>query len=99
MSASTAAAEILVEGRVQGVGFRAFAERRASLLGLVGYVANLPDGRVRVHVEGEPNVIETLLADLRVGPRLARVTRADVRWLPPTGEFFSFDVRAHGEVG
>ncbi len=97
MSASTAAAEILVAGRVQGVGYRAFVERRAFLLGLVGYVANLPDGRVRVHVEGDRNVIETLLADLRVGPRLARVQRADVQWLSPSGRFSSFGVRGHDE--
>ena len=93
MSATTAAAEVLVEGRVQGVGYRAFVERRASALGLVGYVANLEDGRVRVHVEGERSVIETLVAHLETGPRFARVERADVAWLPPSGDFSSFGVR------
>ena len=72
MSASSAAAEILVEGRVQGVGYRAFVERHAASLGLVGYVMNLDDGRVRVYVEGDRTVIETLLGTLATGPRLAR---------------------------
>ena len=88
-------ADIVVEGRVQGVGYRAFVERRAARLGLVGYVMNLPDGRVRVLVEGDRAVIETLLTDLAAGPRLARVNRTDVRWLAPTGEFTGFAVRYH----
>src|SRR5439155_14218496 len=46
------AAEIVVEGRVQGVGYRNFAHRKAAQLGLHGYVMNLKDGRVRVRVEG-----------------------------------------------
>jgi acylphosphatase len=87
------AAEILVEGRVQGVGYRAFVERRAARHGLVGYVMNLADGRVRVHVEGERTAIESLLTDLAEGPRLARVERTDVRWLPATSRFTAFGVR------
>src|SRR5687767_3528055 len=92
MSASSAAAEILVEGRVQGVGYRAFVERRASSLGLVGHVMNLDDGRVRVYVEGNRAVIDTLLRDLAVGPRLARVARTDVRWTTPRGDLRSFGI-------
>lgn len=98
MSAGTTAAEIVVEGRVQGVGYRAFVERRAALLGLVGYVMNLPDGRVRVHVEGDRTVIEALITDLGAGPRLARVERTDVRWLPTTGRFSAFGTR-YDEAG
>ena len=99
MSASSAvAAEILVEGRVQGVGYRAFVERRASSLGLVGHVMNLDDGRVRVYVEGDRGVIDTLLQDLAVGPRLARVARTDVRWTAPRGDVTSFGVRVGRET-
>jgi acylphosphatase len=94
----TSGAQILVEGRVQGVGYRAFVERRAARLGLVGYVMNLPDGRVRVHVEGDRGSIESLLAELAAGPRQARVERTDVRWLTPSGAFTGFTVR-HGEAG
>jgi acylphosphatase len=89
------AATILVEGRVQGVGYRAFVERRAASLGLVGYVMNCRDGRVEVHVEGERRVIEALLEHLAEGPRLAQVVRTDVRWSQAEGRFTRFAVRYH----
>jgi acylphosphatase len=89
-----AAAEILVEGRVQGVGYRAFAERRAGRLGLAGYVTNLPDGRVLVHAEGDETVIKSFLDDLAEGPRGAHVDRTHVKWVTPTREFTSFVIRS-----
>ena len=67
------AAEIIVEGRVQGVGYRDFVQRKAASLGLAGYVMNLKDGRVRVRVEGGREAIEELARDLEKGPPLARV--------------------------
>jgi acylphosphatase len=87
------AAEILVEGCVQGVGYRAFVERKAGILGLVGYVMNLRDGRVRVRVEGGREIIEELARDLEKGPPLARVQQVELLWRPPTGRFSSFSVR------
>ena len=57
------AAEIVVDGRVQGVGYRNFVERKASQLGLMGYVMNLKDGRVRVRVEGGRMVMPVGEAD------------------------------------
>lgn len=88
-----AAAEIIVEGVVQGVGFRDFAHRRAQLLGLLGYVMNLKDGRVRVRAEGSRAAIEELVRYLEKGPPLSRVDHVEVRWRPPTGRFQAFDVR------
>lgn len=88
-----AAAEILIEGRVQGVGFRDYAQRRASRLGLHGYVMNLRDGRVRVHAEGARELVEELARQLRSGPPAARVERVEMRWVPPTGRFTGFDIR------
>ncbi len=93
MSGAKAAAEILVEGRVQGVGYRNFARHRATLLGLAGYVMNLKDGRVRVRVEGARPVIEELVRVLEKGPPLSRVEHVDVRWLPASGRFARFDIR------
>lgn len=97
VTTSNAAAEIIVEGLVQGVGFRAYVDRRASLLGVTGYVMNLNDGRVRVHAEGERRVVEALINDVRLGPRGARVEQASARWIEPTGRFASFGVRYSGE--
>jgi acylphosphatase len=86
-----AAALIVVAGRVQGVGYRAFAERCARRLGVDGYVTNLPDGRVRVHAEGVRPSIEALLAELRQGPRLAQVADVALTWVTPTGRYHGFD--------
>ena len=93
MSVSRAAAEIIVEGRVQGVGYRDYVRRRAMGLGLVGYVMNLKDGRVRVHAEGAREVIEDLMRQLEKGPPLSHVDHVAVRWLLPGRRFASFDIR------
>jgi acylphosphatase len=90
---TSAGAEILVEGRVQGVGYRDFAQRRGAALGLGGYVMNLRDGRVRVRAEGAREVIEELAHELEKGPPLARVASVSIRWIPATGTFSSFSVR------
>jgi acylphosphatase len=93
VSGPTAAADIIVEGRVQGVGYRNFAQRRAAQLGLAGYVMNLKDGRVRARVEGARPVIEELVRALEKGPPLSHIERVTVRWLPASGRFRGFDVR------
>jgi acylphosphatase len=88
-----AAADIIVEGRVQGVGYRNYAQRRAELAGLVGYVMNLKSGRVRARVEGPRAVIEEYVRALEKGPPLSSVETVTVRWLPPTNRFVRFEVR------
>jgi acylphosphatase len=93
MARSISAADIVVEGLVQGVGFRAFAQRRASFLGLVGFVMNRDDGRVMVHAEGDDVAIRELARDLERGPRLARVHRVTVRTIEPSGTYTSFGIR------
>ena len=93
MTIPESAAEIVIEGRVQGVGYRDYARRRAAGLGLGGWVMNLRDGRVRLRAEGPRGRIETLVRELEKGPPLSRVERVDVQWLPPAGTFSDFDVR------
>jgi acylphosphatase len=93
VSAPNSAAEILVEGHVQGVGYRDYVRRRAALLGLSGWVMNLRDGRVRVRAEGPRIVIDELVRALEKGPPLSQVERVEVRWTAPTGRFASFGVR------
>jgi len=87
------AADIIVEGRVQGVGYRNFAQRRAQRLGLAGYVSNLKDGRVRARAEGPRALIEEFVRELEKGPPLAQVTNVAIHWLPPTGQFADFGIR------
>ena len=78
---------------MQGVGYRNFVQRKASQLGLAGFVMNLSDGRVRVRVEGRRGPIEELARDLEKGPPLARVDGLAVTWRPPTGRFAAFGIR------
>jgi acylphosphatase len=66
---------LFVEGRVQGVFYRASAQREGVRLGLSGWVKNLPDGRVEILVEGEEKAVEEFLSWCRKGPPLAKVTR------------------------
>jgi acylphosphatase len=71
---------LLIEGLVQGVGYRVFVRRHALDLGLAGHAENLPDGRVEVVAEGPRHELEHFLERLRVGPLHARVDRIDVQW-------------------
>lgn len=66
-------AGFLISGRVQGVGFRFFAKQLADQIGVVGWVRNLPDGRVEALATGFPNQLAALLAGLEEGPVGARV--------------------------
>lgn len=82
----------VVQGRVQGVGFRAFVLARASQLSLTGWVRNTSSGDVEVLAEGERQALEKFIADLMQGPRAAFVVNVEHDWLPATGEFTHFDV-------
>ena len=73
MSEPLVAAHVFVAGRVQGVAFRWSTQKRALELGVDGWVRNLSDGRVEVHVEGQATAVETLVSWLRHGPSEARV--------------------------
>jgi acylphosphatase len=83
----------IISGTVQMVGFRAFAESRAEMRGITGYVRNLPSGEVEVVAEGDRALLEELLAELRRGPSGARVRNVLVSWEQPRGEFGDFAVR------
>ncbi|WP_439578220.1 acylphosphatase [Elioraea sp.] len=69
---------ILVSGRVQGVGFRAFAARQADRLGIDGWVRNLEDGRVEALAAGEETAVAEFIAALKRGPLIARVASVEV---------------------
>ena len=64
-----------VIGRVQGVGFRAWAGAEARGLGLSGWISNDPDGSVRAVLTGREEAVSLMLERLRVGPPAARVDR------------------------
>jgi acylphosphatase len=99
VSGDQARVEATVRGRVQGVGFRYFVMRRATRLGLRGWVANEPDGSVRCVAEGPGESIEAFLGSLRAGPPGARVDGVDVVRGTATGDLDGFRVRATGHSG
>jgi acylphosphatase len=70
-----------ISGRVQGVGYRAFAARVARALRLRGGARNLDDGRVEVMASGAVHALDRLEAALGEGPRLSRITRVDAEVL------------------
>ena len=88
-----------VRGRVQGVGFRYFVLDLATDLGLVGWVANMPDGSVRCVAEGPRRDLDTLLTALGQGPLGGRVDDVQATWGPAGGSFERFSVRSGGHSG
>lgn len=75
-----ATVRVIVRGKVQGVGFRAYTEMQANALKLDGWVRNRSDGTVEALISGEPAVIERMLIALRVGPPHSAVI--NVRSMP-----------------
>jgi acylphosphatase len=86
-------AEIVVNGLVQGVGYRYFVVREAQKLGLKGFTQNLYTGEVLTVVEGEKVIIEEMINKLKVGPIHASVKSCKVDWQEPKNEFTDFEVR------
>ncbi len=88
------ARRFLVRGRVQGVGFRFFAEETARLEGLGGFVRNLDDGCVEVVAEGDQDAVTRFERALHSGPPLSRVEQVEVQERLPTGSVAGFRIRA-----
>lgn len=82
-----------VQGRVQGVGFRAFVLQWAAQLCLTGWVRNRWDSTVELTAEGSRENLEKMLNQLKIGPRSSSVQRVEAEWLTPSGEFVGFSVR------
>ena len=70
---------VLVNGRVQGVGFRDFVKQRADRAGVAGWVRNLRDGRVEAVLKGSPDAMQAVLEDIGRGPPAARVEEVVTR--------------------
>ena len=81
-------------GRVQGVGYRRFAQREAQALGLAGWVRNELDGSVRGEAAGAPELLEVLRARLLAGPAFGEVERLDWAAAPEESALpFPFEIR------
>ena len=84
---------ILLSGKVQGVSFRAFLQRKAQKEGITGWVKNLSDGRVEAVFSGERNKVEKLIDFARRGPRLARVDEVQIKDEEYKGLYDDFQIK------
>jgi acylphosphatase len=84
--------QVRIEGRVQGVGYRAFVERNALALGLDGWVRNRRDGSVEALFQGPDAAIDKMLRLCRQGPPASTVANVETIG-EDVGAFTGFDVR------
>lgn len=85
----TVTRHLSISGRVQGVGFRLYMQRKARELGLTGWVRNRRDGGVEAMVQGSPEAVDAMIAWARRGPPSAVVT--ECRVVEGSGEFAGFE--------
>ncbi|MGE4469953.1 MAG: acylphosphatase [Desulfovibrio sp.] len=82
-----------VDGRVQGVCFRAWTLEVARALRLTGYVRNLPDGRVQAVAQGPREALERFARELERGAPLSRVSEVRGRFAQDEEKYQTFEVR------
>jgi len=85
--------ECKVTGRVQGVMYRDFAQRKARGLQLIGFVENADDGSVRIVAQGVETNLVKYIEHLHKGSFLAKVAGVVVRWGEPQAAFRDFEIR------
>ncbi len=83
---------LVISGQVQGVFFRAHTKEMADSLHLVGWVKNLPSGKVEVYAKGGVKHLEKLLQWCHKGPPQAKVSQVEVAWDKDLGDFSSFEI-------
>jgi len=86
----TIAKNLRISGRVQGVGFRFYMERKARELNVTGWVRNCRDGSVEAMVRGTPEAVDAMIACARRGPSSAMVS--DVRITEGSGDYADFSL-------
>ncbi len=82
-----------ISGRVQGVGFRDFTQRAARQLSIVGWVRNIPNGRVELVAEGKEAAIQKLQEQVRKGPLGARVDGIKTLTVDDAEKLKDFDIK------
>lgn len=85
--------QVIIEGMVQGVFYRASTRDRAQILGLKGWVKNMPDRTVHALFQGNPETIEQMIEWCWQGPPASRVDNVTTKELKPGTLFSDFEVR------
>lgn len=82
-----------IYGRVQGVGYRYFAEKNAQKLNILGYAKNLKDGTVEIVAQGGEESLQKFIEQLKIGPFLAKVAKIDIIFRKPKDIYLYFEIR------
>ena len=83
----------IVSGYVQGVSFRYYTVKEAKMIGLSGFVRNIPSNSVEVVAQGKKGDLLKLVEWLKHGPSSAHVERVEVEWLPESEKFNGFSAK------
>ncbi len=83
---------MLIEGRVQGVGFRYFTLNNANQFGIVGWVRNTRRDEVEIIAEGEMEVLENWIQQVKRGPAHSKIINIKINWSEASGEFSRFSI-------
>lgn len=89
---------IFVSGRVQGVGYRRFAQKHAQNLSLNGWTRNLMDGRVEIEVSGPEKALDEYCEILKQGPTFSQVRDVMIKNLNQEVESRGFEIRPDPEM-
>lgn len=85
--------KVIISGKVQKVGYRSLALKRAKEYHLLGWVKNLPTGEVEMMLQGDETKIEAMLRWCNKGPETARVEKIDFEEIGTFEEFKIFEIR------
>lgn len=85
--------EIIVIGRVQGVGFRFFTQRKARLYGIKGYVKNQVNGNVKIIAVGETDKLKRFIKKIKIGPDFSWVADTRISELSNYSEYNEFSIK------
>ncbi|MCX6346849.1 MAG: acylphosphatase [Actinobacteria bacterium] len=84
--------ELVIEGRVQGVGMRYFAYTRAIKYNISGFVKNTPDGNVEIVCSGESAEMDKFIAEIKKGPSFSFISDVRINETPQN-DFKNFEIR------
>ena len=84
---------LLLSGRVQGVGFRYFAQSRASRYNIKGYVRNIYDNKVEVVCQGEPDNLDKFILEVKNGPSFSHITNVEMEEVIDSPVYDVFEIK------